>query len=576
MKRSTLAPLALAALLAACDDQPTEPGTLASAGGSTPRAALSTAGATPYPYRCTQSLTSNQAAANDVLRAKYEAWRTSRVSYEGAYARVMADGDFTYTDNNGTTQALPYATISEGHAYGMLLAAYMGDKKTFHAMEAYRDAKKNANGAMPWLISAEGVAGNSAATDADEDIAFALLLADLRWGGYWTPLNQVLASIKTHMVEPAGSTHAYLLKPADMPLSWWQAAFPGYMSPAWYKAFATYTGDGFWTQVSDKSYQYLASVDAVSAYGNGATGLLPDRTTPDGTLDADTAKHRFSWDAIRAPWRLAADAAWNCDTRAKGRVDKMNAFFNGTGPGKGPTGIGSIYRTNGEFLDDDLYGGPLRNPWFYGPLTSAALLSTDGAYKAGMWTETVNMTTFQRYGHELGLLGLLLASGNMYDPLAGYQRKALDEFESGDSNRWWTYADAGVSTLTKAMVWPAAIGHGMKVTHNVVSWAGIGTTVNQDWSGYGAIEFWIEGTSAGNTVHVEIEDADGELFRHSFVNDFSGWRFASVPLNTSGFPRRGWQPVATNNGMTLTNVKSFRFEPMGNASFGVDRIVLVP
>lgn len=582
MRRTALLPFFAAAALAACVDDPTGPAAAARQPAAQPPglplAALTTTGATPYWYQCAQSLVSSQAAANEQLRSKYETWRTSRVVYDGARARVKADGDFSYTDDNGNTQPLPYGTISEGHAYGMLLAAYMGDKKTFDALEAYRKAYVNRNGLMPWVITQNGVVADSgAASDADEDIAFALLLADRRWGGYWTALNTLLTAIKTHMVEPAGSTHAYLFKPGDMPLSWWPVIFPGYMSPAWYKAFATYTGDPFWNQVSDKSYAYLAGIDAIAAYGNGATGLLPDRTKPDGSLDTDPTMHRFSWNAIRAPWRLAADAAWNCDSRATGRINRMNAFFNGTGPGKGPTGIGSVYRTDGEFLDDDLYGGPDRSPWFYGPLTSAALLSSDGTYKQGMWTETVGMTTFARYGHELGLLGLLLASGNMYDPLAGQQRRTLDDFESGSVTRWWTYVDGSGSTLTRAATQPGATGTGLRVTYSVSSWAGMGITLNENWSGYRALEFWVEGDSTRNTIQLELEDADGELFSHRFVDDFHGWRFASVPLNTTGFPRRAdWQPVAVNNGLTLTNVKAIRFQPAGQGSFGLDRIVLVP
>ena len=579
MTRSSLAPLVLAAALAACTDDPTSvraPDRAAVPPGG-PLAALSTAGAEPYAYACGLSVAASQAAANEQLRAKYEAWRAARVSYEGTRARVKASSNFSFTQE-GVTYPLPYGTISEGHAYGMLLAAYMGDKKTFHALEAYRAAYLNRNGVMPWVISQDGVVADSgAATDADEDMALALLVAQKRWGGYAAPLSALLTAIRTHMVEPAGSAHAYLLRPADMPLSWWPVSFPSYHAPAWYKAFATYTGDGFWTQVADKSYAYLASIDAVAAYGNGTTGLLPDRTKPDGSLDNDSLKHRFSWDAIRAPWRLAADAAWSCDTRAKGRIDKMNGFFSGSGPGQGPLAIGSIYRTNGDFLDDDLYGGPDRDAWFYGPLTSAALHSGNTTYRQAMWNEAAGLTTFAGYGDELGLLGMLLAGGGMYDPHAP-RRAWLDDMETGGT-RWWTYADAATgSTLTKAVTSAGATGQGLRVTYSVASWAGLGTNVNQDWSGYRALEFWIEGTGSGNAIDVEIEDADGELFDHRFVDDFTGWRFASVPLTVAGFPRRtDWQPVSVNNGLTLSNVKILRFRPAsGSGSFGLDRVILVP
>jgi hypothetical protein len=563
MRRSILAGLALAAAFV-------PPGALAQAGSRT-------AGAAPYRYACAQSLASNQAAANEQLRQKYELWRASRVSYEGPRARVKADPDFTYFDDGGSERQLPHGTISEGHAYGMLLAAYMGDRRTFDALEAYRYAHRNAKGAMPWVIRADGVVADSgAASDADQDMAFALLVAHRRWSGYQAPLTELLATIRTHMVVPEGSAHAYLLTAGDMPLQWWEVTFPGSMAPAWYRAFATWTDDSFWTEVAEKSYQYLTSIDLNPGYGNAATGLLPDRSRPDGTLDPDPESHRFSWNAVRAPWRLATDAAWNCEPRASSRAERMNAFFAGGGPGRGPTGIGTVYRTSGAFLDDSLYGGPDRSPWFYGPLTSAAMLSTNGGYRQGMWMETVRMTDFSRYGHELGLLGLLLAGGGMHDPLAD-PRRTVDDFESGNTARWWTYADSAGSTLGTAMVWPAAVGHGVRVTYGVVNWAGFGVTLNESWSGFRALEVWMEGTGSGNPIYLELEDADGELFAHRFVDDFTGWRFASVPLNTTAFPRRrDYQPATVDNGMTLTNVRAIRFQPWGRGSFGLDRLVLVP
>lgn len=536
-----------------------------------------TGGAAPYRYPCAQSITANQAAANEQLRQKYELWRASRVSYEGGQARVRADADFTYFNDDGTEHQLPHGTISEAQGYGMLLAAYMGDRKTFDAFDAYRQAHRNAKGALPWVIRADGVVADSgAASDADQDMAFALLVAHRRWGGYAEPLNELLATIRTHMVVPEGSAHAYLLTAGDMPLEYWEVTFPGSMAPAWYRAFATHTGDTFWLEVADKSYQYLTSIDLNPSYGNAATGLLPDRSRPDGTLDADPESHRYSWNAARAPWRLAADAAWNCESQASSRLDRMNAFFSGAGPGRGPTGIGSAYRTSGAFLDDSLYGGPDRSPWFYGPLTSAAMLSPNTGYRRAMWMETLRMMDFSKYGHGLGLLGLMLASGNMHDPLAD-PRRTVDDFESGNSTRWWTYADSAGSTLATAMVWPAAVGHGVRVTYSVVNWAGFGVTLNENWSGYRALEFWMEGTGSGNPIYLELEDADGELFVHRFLDDFTGWRFASVPLNTTAFPRRrDYQPATTNNGMTLTNVRAIRFQPWGRGSFGVDGLVLVP
>src|SRR5690242_3377644 len=127
MRRSALAPLFAATVLAACADDPTGSGpagrALEPAGG--PLASLTTTGAAAYPYACGQSLVSSQAAANEQLRAIYEQWTTTRVEWSGSVARVVADANYTYT-SGGVTHTLPYGTVSEGQGYGMLLAAFMG------------------------------------------------------------------------------------------------------------------------------------------------------------------------------------------------------------------------------------------------------------------------------------------------------------------------------------------------------------------------------------------------------------------------------------------------------------------
>ncbi len=551
--------LLIVPVLAACrDDHPLTPAPAPSDAGA--RLAVSTAGAAPYPYRCATSLVPDQAAANVELRNSYVDWLSARVTSSGTKAagQLRVDGGPQF--NGGT--------VSEGQGYGMLLAAYLGDKKTFDELWAYSKAYHNANKVMSWHIDASGnVVDKNAATDADEDMAFALLLADKKWGGYWNDLNALLGAMKQHMVE-AGT---YVLKPGDV----WggsHALYVSYLAPAYYKAFAAYVGDPFWNNVADKSYQIIANINDRGQ--NATTGLVPDYAQASGApVDGSNPDdYWFSWDAIRSPWRLAKDAVWNCDTRAKAQLDKMNPFFADPNRGGGPTGIKSGYEL----------GGTVTEPWhsvaFVGPLTAAALVSSDGTYKTDMWKHTVELRTTDYYSAELRLLGMLLASGNMEDPLAGQRRRQVDDFESGTLSNWWTARDGAGSTLSASVIRPAAVGYGMEVNYSVVNWALVGTSPNQDWSGYRSFEFWVRGGGTGNTLSIEIEDADGELFRHTFVDDFTGWKFSSVPLDTNGFPRRtDWQPVTTDNGMTLTTVKALRIAPLGGqGSFAVDRIELIP
>ena len=87
-------------------------------------------------------------------------------------------------------------TVSEGIAYGMIFAVYMGDKATFDGLWTYAKAHFDGKGLMHWHIDANGgTVGQGAATDADEDMAFALMMADKQWGGYASDASTQVGTI---------------------------------------------------------------------------------------------------------------------------------------------------------------------------------------------------------------------------------------------------------------------------------------------------------------------------------------------------------------------------------------------
>ena len=57
----------------------------------------------------------------------------------------------------------------------------------------------------------------------------------------------------------------------------------------------------------------------------------------------------YYYDAIRAPWRLALSAAWDCDERALEQAALLAAFFRG----KGPWGIQHGFTVDGTSLGDE-------------------------------------------------------------------------------------------------------------------------------------------------------------------------------------------------------------------------------
>src|SRR6185437_2636406 len=109
--------------------------------------------------------TGTYGASTDAANA-YNYWKTTYVvSCTGGQYRVLFD--------DGTS------TVSEGIGYGMLLAAYAGDKTLFDGLWAYYKANADASGLMNWEIGGcTGASGTNSSTDADEDAAMALLVAD--------------------------------------------------------------------------------------------------------------------------------------------------------------------------------------------------------------------------------------------------------------------------------------------------------------------------------------------------------------------------------------------------------------
>ncbi|MBW3628014.1 MAG: hypothetical protein KY464_01840 [Gemmatimonadetes bacterium] len=290
---------------------------------------------------------------------------------------------------------------SEGVAYGMLLSAYLDDRPTFDGLWAYARLHRNARGLMAWEISRSGeVLDENAATDADQDVAFALLVADAKWGGYGGDARALIGALLEHTVED----RTFLLKPGDV----WggsEVTNPSYFAPAYYRVFARYTGDARWQSVLDASYQML---DRVAEKHGVKTGLQPDWASASGDSAAaapDPGFH-YGYNATRVPWRLAKDAAWNCEPRARRHLARLNAFFREVGA----ENIRDGYTLRGSPI------GRWHNASFVAPAAAGAVVSSDSAFFRSMWEETVKLREGGYYSDSLRLLALLFASGRMPPP----------------------------------------------------------------------------------------------------------------------------------------------------------------
>ncbi|MBX2996970.1 MAG: family 16 glycosylhydrolase [Caldilineaceae bacterium] len=120
------------------------------------------------------------------------------------------------------------------------------------------------------------------------------------------------------------------------------------------------------------------------------------------------------------------------------------------------------------------------------------------------------------------------------------------DFEGGVPGTWFQYGDGGavvnaaVTTVadTDPLALPGQIGANdiLSVTANVPTWAGFGAGLApvQDWSDYDAVSFWFYGENSGTTHEFELQTAQGDDRRVSFVDDSTGWRQLIFPFHTFG------------------------------------------
>jgi endo-1,4-beta-D-glucanase Y len=228
-------------------------------------------------------------------------------------------------------------TVSEGIAYGMMIAVYMDDKALFDGLYTYWKAKAFNGGAlMSWCIGNGGSQcgpSTGTATDADEDAAFAMLEASKQWpsGGYGatatTMINAVLSTDMSGNYIKAGSNYSAS-----------QITNPSYFAPAMYTVFATATGNSAWTGLATNSYTLLNA--ALQGRSNGLVAAWCTGGSCNGPASNGGADDQiYQYDSHRIPWRIGTDYCWNGTAAAKTYLDKLSGFF----AGKATNGVGRVF-----------------------------------------------------------------------------------------------------------------------------------------------------------------------------------------------------------------------------------------
>lgn len=286
-------------------------------------------------------------------------------------------------------------TVSEGIGYGMLLALSNNDLSTFQGLWTYAEKYRDAYGLMNWEINGSAqVIGTGSATDADEDMAYALVLAHQKWPhhGFGVDAETLINAILAHDISPSNR-----VLPGD---SWGptQIMNPSYIFPAYYQVFAQFTGNDRWNTIAQQNSEWLAQ------NANSKTGLLPDWINANGTIPAiswDQYPQDWYYDAVRVPWRL-----WMAASTGNQSANQIL-----TREGQWIQQSGNVSLTSGYTL-----GGQPLNNYQSGPFISAAAFMAQYAgptfgQQALNRLEAWHSTTY--YGASLRALALATLAGEL-------------------------------------------------------------------------------------------------------------------------------------------------------------------
>jgi len=254
-------------------------------------------------------------------------------------------------------------TTSEGQAYTLLRAAWVDDRQTFDKVRTWtldnlQGGDPTALPAWRWGRRPDGswaVIDPMSASDADQLIAYALLLAAKRWNDpkYQHDALGLLARIWEEETLVLAGNRVLLPGPwardqDPVPVN------PSYLMPFAYRSFAGADPSHAWMDLVPSSYQVIEAT--MDAYGLPPDWCMLDRET--GKLtdppEGEEKQPNFGFEAFRVPWNLAADVQWHDENRARvllARMATLGSTWRSTGR------VPSVIAPGGTPVSEDEYLG---------------------------------------------------------------------------------------------------------------------------------------------------------------------------------------------------------------------------
>jgi endo-1,4-beta-D-glucanase Y len=219
-------------------------------------------------------------------------------------------------------------TTSEGQSYALLRAVWMGDRSSFDSVWRWTAThlQVRGDGLFSSLWGGGSVQDHNSASDADSDIALALLYAGRRFGdqGYIAAARTVLGGMwRSDVVAVDGMNVLTAGNWAAAQQSPGPVINPSYFAPYAYRSFAHEDPAHPWMSLVDSSYTLLDRCSSATLDGTVSAGLPPNwcaisRSTGQVvSFPQIPGADDFGYDAFRVMWRVAVDALWNNEPRAR-------------------------------------------------------------------------------------------------------------------------------------------------------------------------------------------------------------------------------------------------------------------
>ena len=362
----------------------------------------------------------NQNQLNNDVTSFYNYWKNKYLK------RSAINPTRYYIKADSTGGSHSAITNSEAMGYGMIITALMAGydpnaKTYFDGLYEMVRTHPSVNNPllMQWQIMPNEASQNiGSATDGDEDIAYALLLAHYQWGSagsvnYLAKAKDMITNgLKKSYITSAmrlamydGNTDIYSTRPSD-----WMFDH--------YRAFRFHTSDAVWDALATSLYNTYKSI--INKYSSN-TGLISDFVVSNPPRPANPYEPledegentgNYYYNSCRVPLRVVMDYCQYGNSDAKMIADKLASFAIRKSSGN-PANIKTGYDLSGNPLSGSNYESTV----FIAPLVAASMANpANQAFLTSGWNK-IKMMRQDYFEDTYNMLAMLFISGNWYTPL---------------------------------------------------------------------------------------------------------------------------------------------------------------